>query len=58
MEAITAPRVYHRFDGIPQIYRAIADEPAGIVAEFPFYTGDHLRNAVYQLNSTAHWSHC
>ena len=56
VEAITSPRVYRRFDGIPQIYRAIADEPGGIVAEFPFYTpATILRNAVYELNSTVYW---
>ncbi len=56
LEALRAPISYRPFEGIPGVYRLIADDPRAIVAEFPFYSPLAIfRNAPYVLNSTAHW---
>jgi hypothetical protein len=41
----------------PEAYRTLAVQPAGVVAEFPyFYTRqDFPRHAIYMLNSATHW---
>ena len=41
----------------PEAYRILAVQPAGVVAEFPyFYTRqDFPRHAIYMLNSASHW---
>ena len=56
-EALRAPFAYHRFEGIPNIYRLLADEPGPVVLiETPFYPPPAVfENAEYVLNSTAHW---
>jgi hypothetical protein len=55
-EALRAPMVYRRFDGIPAAYGVIAADPSAVVAEFPFFPVEGVfRNAAYVLNSTAHW---
>lgn len=56
-EALRAPFKYHRFEGIPNIYRILAEEPGPVVlVETPFYPPPAVfENAEYVLNSTAHW---
>jgi type II secretory pathway pseudopilin PulG len=41
----------------PAAYRTLAVQPAGVVAEFPYFyqRGDFPRHAIYMLNSTTHW---
>jgi hypothetical protein len=57
VEAVRAPIVYTRFEGIPGIYRLLANEPGPVVlVEVPFYPPEAIfQNAQYVLNSTAHW---
>jgi hypothetical protein len=57
VEALRAPFQYRRFDGIPNVYKILADEPGPVVlAETPFYPPHAVfENAEYVLNSTAHW---
>ena len=57
LEALRAPFDYPRFEGIPGIYRILADEPGPVVlVETPFYPPPAIfENAEYVLNSTAHW---
>jgi hypothetical protein len=57
VEALRAPFEYRRFEGIPNIYRLLAQEPGPVVlAETPFYPPHAVfENAEYVLNSTAHW---
>jgi hypothetical protein len=55
-EALRAPMTYRPFDGIPRAYDVLARAEGAIVAEFPFFPVEGVfRNAVYVLNSTAHW---
>jgi len=57
LESLRAPFAYTRFDGIPGLYRLLADEPGPVVlAEQPFFprSGVFL-NSPYVLASTAHW---
>jgi hypothetical protein len=55
-EPFTAPMHLMPFDGIPDVYRHLRDEEHAIVVEMPFYhPHEFQRNAVYMLNSTAHW---
>jgi hypothetical protein len=57
LEALRAPFEYRDFNGIPGIYRLLADEPGPVVlAEQPFYPRSAVfENAPYVLASTAHW---
>ena len=57
LESLRAPIEFHDFEGIPAVYRLLADEPGRVVlAEQPFYPGRAIfLNAPYVLNSTAHW---
>jgi hypothetical protein len=56
VEALRAPFTYRRFDGIPGIYKLLADEPTVVLAEVPFYPRQAVfENAEYVLNSTVHW---
>ena len=57
LEALRAPFEYRRWNGIPEIYKRLADEPGNVVlAEMPFYPPHAVfENAEYVLNSTAHW---
>jgi hypothetical protein len=56
-EALRAPFEYRRFEGIPNVYRLLAQEQGPVVlAETPFYPPHAVfENAEYVLNSTAHW---
>ena len=55
--AARARSTYTRFNGIPGIYRLLADEPGPVVlAEQPFFPRWAIfQNAPYVLASTAHW---
>jgi hypothetical protein len=57
IEALSAPIGYTIFNGIPGIYRLLAEEPGRVVvAEQPFYPrSGSFQNARYVLASTAHW---
>ena len=57
IEALSAPIGYTIFNGIPGIYRLLAEEPGRVVvAEQPFYPRSGIfQNARYVLASTAHW---
>jgi len=57
VEAMRAPFHYTMFDGIPGIYRLLADEPGDVVvAEQPFFPRfATLENSPYVLASTVHW---
>lgn len=57
VETTRAPIAYTRFEGIPGIYRLLAEEPGPVVlVEVPFYPPEAIfQNAEYVLNSTAHW---
>jgi hypothetical protein len=57
IEALRAPFEYRDFNGIPGIYKMLADEPGPVVlAEQPFFPrGAVFENAPYVLASTAHW---
>jgi hypothetical protein len=41
----------------PAVYRTLAIQPPGVVAEFPYFyeRSDFPRHAIYMLNSTTHW---
>ena len=41
----------------PAAYRTLAVQPAGVVAEFPYFyqRADFPRHAIYMLNSATHW---
>jgi hypothetical protein len=56
-EALRAPIAYTPFNGIPGIYRLLADEPGQVVvAEQPFFPRSAVfQNSPYVLASTAHW---
>ena len=57
LESLRAPFAYTRFDGIPGLYRLLADEPGPVVlAEQPFFPRSGIfLNSPYVLASTAHW---
>jgi hypothetical protein len=57
LEAFRAPFTYTPFNGIPGIYRLLAEEPGPVVvAEQPFYPRWAIfQNGRYVLASTAHW---
>jgi hypothetical protein len=57
VESLRAPFTYQPFDGIPGIYRLLADEPGPVVvAEQPFFPRTAIfENGPYVLASTAHW---
>jgi hypothetical protein len=56
-ESLRAPFEYRDFNGIPPVYRLLADEPGTVVlVEQPFFPRDAVfENAPYVLDSTAHW---
>lgn len=55
LESYAAPLGLEPFDGIPSIYRTLADSKA-VVVELPFYDSRAASfHAPYMLNSTAHW---
>jgi Dolichyl-phosphate-mannose-protein mannosyltransferase len=55
-ELAVVPLRFDRMPAVPAVYRFLANQPRGAVAEFPFY-GDRQAefNAVYMLFSTYHW---
>ena len=57
VEAMRAPYRYTRFEGIPGIYRLLADEPGDVVVvEQPFFPRFAVfENSPYVLASTVHW---
>jgi hypothetical protein len=57
LESLRAPFTYTRFNGIPGLYKLLADEPGPVVlAEQPFFTRAGIfLNSPYVLASTAHW---
>ena len=57
LESLRAPFAYTRFEGIPGLYRLLADEPGPVVlAEQPFFPRSGIfLNSPYVLASTAHW---
>ena len=57
LESLRAPFTYTRFEGIPGLYRLLADEPGPVVlAEQPFFPRSGIfLNSPYVLASTAHW---
>ena len=56
-ESVRAPLQYRQFNGIPNLYSALAREPGPVVlVEQPFYPPQGIfMNAEYVFNSTAHW---
>jgi hypothetical protein len=57
-ELMQAPlTAFRQVEPFPAAYRTLAIQPAGAVAEFPFFyeRGDFPRHAIYMLNSTTHW---
>jgi hypothetical protein len=56
LEALRAPVGWTRFDGVPEVYAAIRDEPHAVVAELPFpIPSQWFLNGPYMVNSTGHW---
>jgi hypothetical protein len=57
LESLRAPFTYTRFNGIPGLYKLLADEPGPVVlAEQPFFPRSGIfLNSPYVLASTAHW---
>jgi hypothetical protein len=57
MEAWSGPVRTEQFDGVPEIYRLVADAPDPVrLAEMPFYPAEGIfMNGEYVLNATAHW---
>ena len=57
VEAFHAPLRYERFEGIPEIYQLIAQDPDPVgVVHMPVYGGVFFhRNASYMLAATEHW---
>ena len=57
VEALHTPLPFERFDGIPGIYRLIAQDPDSVgVVDLPVFAGAVFhRNASYMLASTQHW---
>ena len=55
-EALRAPIGYTWFDGVPDVYDALAEEPGVVVAEAPFPMPQQwFLNAPYMVNATRHW---
>jgi len=55
-EALRAPLGLTWFDGVPDVYDVLADEPSAVVAEAPFPMPQQwFLNAQYMVNSTRHW---
>jgi hypothetical protein len=57
-ELMQAPlTAFRQVEPFPEVYRTLAVQPAGAVAEFPYFyvRGDFPRHAIYMLNSTTHW---
>jgi hypothetical protein len=55
-ELAVIPLRFDRMPPVPAVYRFLANEPRGAVAEFPFYGNRQAEfNAVYMLFSTYHW---
>lgn len=56
IESLRSPLFYRPFDGVPEVYRVLAEHPQAVVVELPFYPPiAFFRNAGYMLNSTLHW---
>ena len=56
IESIRTPVGYTPFTAIPRIYDRIADDPAAVVAEFPFYFGGNVnRNGPYVLANSRYF---
>ena len=56
LEALRIPVGWVRFDGVPEVYAAIRDEPHAVIAELPFpIPSQWFLNAPYMVNSTRHW---
>jgi hypothetical protein len=57
IEALRAPFTYQPFNGIPGLYKVLAEEPGPVVvAEQPFFPRAAVfQNAPYVLASTAYW---
>jgi hypothetical protein len=55
-ELAVVPLPLDRMPAVPDVYRILATQPRGAVAEFPFYGSRQVEfNAVYMLFSTYHW---
>jgi hypothetical protein len=56
VELTVVPLQLDRMPPVPVVYRFLAQQPRGPVAEFPFYGGRQVEfNALYMLFSTYHW---
>ena len=56
LELAVVPLQLDRMPAVPIVYRFLAQQPRGPVAEFPFYGGRQVEfNALYMLFSTYHW---
>ena len=56
LEAIRAPLLLHRFDGIAPIHRRLATEDIRAMVVFPLFGGSEFnQNAPYLLHQTEHW---
>ncbi len=56
LEVLVAPIRYEAFNGIPGLYRLIADDPDAVVVEMPFPPAEEFgKNTPFVLASTAHW---
>lgn len=56
LEALRAPLVFTRFEGVPAIYDVLAREPNAVVAEMPFpMPRQWFLNGPYIVYSTRHW---
>jgi hypothetical protein len=55
-ELAVVPLPLDHMPPVPAVYRSLAAQPYGAVAEFPFYGGRQVEfNAVYMVFSTYHW---
>jgi hypothetical protein len=55
VEAFRAPLGYREFEGVPQIYDRLRDEPHAVIVEMPFYErGAFYGNAEYMVYATRH----
>lgn len=55
-EALRAPVGYVWFEGVPDVYDALAAEPGAVVVELPFPIPQQwFLNGPYMVNSTRHW---
>jgi hypothetical protein len=56
VEALRAPIVLQRFDGVPAVHARLAAEDVTAMVVFPLYGGSEFhRNAPYMLHQTRHW---